>query len=162
MNKVILICGKMCSGKTTYAKSLVKKSPAVLLSIDEVTTIFFGPTGSGAAYWEIYHKTQSYLLAKSLEIIASGIDVILDWGFWKQTDRQQVALFYQKNSITIEWHYIDVSNELLQQNLIKRNYEIETGQQISSYSFSEEVARRFWNEIFESPARNEMDVWINQ
>ena len=45
MAKVILICGKICSGKTTYAKSLIKEKSAVLLSVDEITIILFGPNG---------------------------------------------------------------------------------------------------------------------
>jgi uridine kinase len=34
MAKVILICGKICSGKTTYAKRLLCENKAVLLSTD--------------------------------------------------------------------------------------------------------------------------------
>ena len=37
MGKVYLICGKICSGKSYYAKSLKEKYNAVILSTDEVT-----------------------------------------------------------------------------------------------------------------------------
>ena len=162
MSKVILVCGKMCSGKSTYAKSLIEKNPAVLLSLDELTTLFFGPYG-GAEHVVILDKARKYLFEKSLEIIKSGIDVIIDWGFWKKIDRQEVTLFYKKNDIKIEWHYVDVSNDVCLINLNKRNHEIETGQRTSSFYFPEEVARRFWEEMFEIPARNEMEIWyINQ
>jgi len=40
--KVILICGKICSGKTTYAKNIMEKNKAVLLSVDEITLTLFG------------------------------------------------------------------------------------------------------------------------
>ena len=159
MNKAILICGKMCSGKTTYAKSLTKTNPAVLLSIDEITTVFFGTRSSGQVYWEMYYKTETYLLNKSLEIIESGIDVVLDWGFWKQADRQKAALFYGQNNIPVEWHYVDTSDDALLKNLSRRNQKIETGRETSSYLFSEEVAKTFWEEKFETPDRSEMDVW---
>ena len=159
MNKVILICGKMCSGKTTYAKSLIKINPAVLLSIDEITTIYLGTESSGAEYWEIYDKTRMYLYNKSLEIIESGIDVILDWGFWRQTDRRSVTSFYEQNNILIEWHYIDASNEILLKNLNNRNHSIKAGEQISSYYFSNDVAKKLWEEKFEIPATSEMDIW---
>ena len=43
MGKVILICGKICGGKTTYAKSLIKANSAVLLSTDEITVALYGP-----------------------------------------------------------------------------------------------------------------------
>jgi predicted kinase len=163
MSKVILICGKMCSGKTTYAKSLIKKNPAVLLSLDEITTLFFGSNG-GAEHYVILDKAQKYLFDKSLEIIESGIDVIIDWGFWKKADRQEAILFYEKNNIIFEWHYVDVLNDdVLVKNLDKRNREIETGQQTSAFYFPEEIARRFWEEDFEIPEKNEMDIWyVNQ
>ena len=37
MAKVVLICGKICSGKTYYARALKEKENAVILSTDEVT-----------------------------------------------------------------------------------------------------------------------------
>ena len=75
MNRVILICGKVCSGKTIYAKLLIKKNPAVLLSLDEITTLFFGQNG-GAEHYVILEKAQKYLFNKSLEIIKAGSNVI--------------------------------------------------------------------------------------
>ena len=37
MSKVILICGKICSGKSYYANIIKEKENAVILSTDEVT-----------------------------------------------------------------------------------------------------------------------------
>ena len=42
MAKVYLICGKICSGKTTYAEKLCAENDAVLLSVDEMTLTVFG------------------------------------------------------------------------------------------------------------------------
>lgn len=42
MAKVIMVCGKICSGKSTYAECLRKKNNAVLLSIDEIMLAMFG------------------------------------------------------------------------------------------------------------------------
>ena len=36
MSKVILICGKICGGKSYYAKHLKEQHNAVILSTDEV------------------------------------------------------------------------------------------------------------------------------
>lgn len=40
--KVILICGKRCSGKSTYAERLRDKNNAVILSVDEIMLGVFG------------------------------------------------------------------------------------------------------------------------
>jgi len=85
--------------------------------------------------------------------------VILDWGFWKRAERQEAMLFYEKNNIIFEWHYIEASNDVLLKNLNKRNREIITGQQKSAYYFPVEIARSFWEEMFEIPAKDEMDIW---
>ena len=37
MGRAILICGKICSGKSTYAARLKQEIRAVILSTDEVT-----------------------------------------------------------------------------------------------------------------------------
>ena len=42
MAKVIMTCGKICSGKSTYAEKLRKESGAVVLSIDELMTAVLG------------------------------------------------------------------------------------------------------------------------
>ena len=158
MAKAILICGKICSGKTTYAKSLIKATPAVLLSIDEITVALFGPD-AGEEHDSNVERTEKYLYEKSLEIIETGINIILDWGFWTPEDRQAAAAFFTQHNIDFEWHYIDASDEVLRKNLNKRNREIEEGQ-VLFYYFDDELANQFWD-MFETPAKDEMDVWVN-
>lgn len=60
MAKVILVCGKICSGKTTYSKSLLKEYSTVLLSVDEITITLFGPNG-GKEHDLMVEKTKRYL-----------------------------------------------------------------------------------------------------
>ena len=156
MAKVILICGKICSGKTTYAKSLIKANPAVLLSTDEITVALFGPDASDE-HDSIVEKTQKYLCQKSLEIINAGINVIFDWGFWTKPERQEASEFYANHNIAYEWHYIDASDDMLRENLNKRNREIEDGKSVFYY-FDDELANEFWG-LFEMPSRDEIDVW---
>lgn len=158
MAKVMLICGKICSGKTEYAKSLIKANSAVLLSVDEITLALFGTNG-GEGHDLAVEKTQKYLFQKSLEIIDSGINVILDWGFWTQEDRLEANSFYKKYKVAFEWHYIDVSDKVLWENLRKRNLEIEEGHALFYY-FDDSLANRFWN-MFEIPKKEEVDVWVN-
>ena len=41
MTKVMAICGKICSGKSYYAKQLKNKENAVILSCDKLTHVLF-------------------------------------------------------------------------------------------------------------------------
>ena len=156
MAKIILICGKICSGKTTYAKTLIKKMPAVLLSNDEITFILFGSHG-GKNHGEVSERTQKYLFQKSLEIIESGINVVLEWGFITQAERLETSEFYKKHSIEYEWHYMDTPDDILIKNLDKRNQEILKGNSTAHY-FDYDFAKKYWD-MFEVPAKNEIDVW---
>ena len=46
MAKVIMTCGRICCGKSTYARKLREGCNAVILSIDEMTLAMF-PEGAG-------------------------------------------------------------------------------------------------------------------
>ena len=158
MANVILICGKICSGKTRYAKSLMEENSAVLLSSDEITLALFGANG-GQEHGIVVEKLQNYLYEKSLEIVKIGTNVILDWGFWTQKDRKQAIEFFTKHRVAFEWHYIDSSNEVLRKNLYKRNREIEESRTLA-YFFPDELIERFWD-MFEVPAKSTIDIWVD-
>ena len=156
MANVILICGKICSGKTTYAKRLITENSAVLLSVDEITLALFGQQ-IGEKHDEMVEKTQIYLFQKATEIIRTGINVIFDWGFWTIEERQYATKFFKVKRISVEWHYIDVCDDVWQKNLNQRNERITNGQD-NFYFIDENIAAKF-KRLFEIPNRNEMDVW---
>ena len=153
--KVILICGKIASGKTTYAKSLMRENNAVLLSADEITLALFD-SEVGEKHDENVERTEKYLFEKAAEIIKTGTNVILDWGFWTREERLNADNFFKNKNIAHELHYIDASNEVLRRNLKKRNSDIKTGQK-SFYYFDDDQSEHFWN-MFEIPSGDEIDV----
>ena len=79
MSKVILVCGRICCGKTTYAHQLRLKEKAVVLSCDEIMLSLLDER-LGESHDVYAARTREYLLRKSLEILQTGIPVILDWG----------------------------------------------------------------------------------
>lgn len=156
MPKVILICGKLCSGKTTYAKKLVKENNAILLSCDEIMLTLLGPY-CGDIFDEMQEKTMKYLFKKSLEVVAIGIDVIIDSGFWLKAKREEVTEFYRQNGITPKWHYIDVSHEIWLKNVEKRNNAVEKAE-TNDYNVDDNLANKCLS-MFEEPTPDEIDVW---
>ena len=156
MAKVILICGKICSGKTTYAKNIMKRNKAVLLSVDEITLSLFGQH-LGDKHDEIADKAEKYLYKKSVEIISLDINVILDWGFWKKSQRRYAKEFFSNLGIEIEWHYIDVDNKTWGKYVQKRNNDIEKCLE-NNYFIDENITKKFWN-IFEEPQKDEINIW---
>ena len=155
MPKVILICGKICSGKSTYADKLRVQNKAVLLSVDEITLALFDQN-IGADHDTIAERTQKYLFDKSVEIITTEINVILDWGFWTKEERNFAKQYYRSRNIACELHYVDVSDETWKVNLSKRNHAISEEKTIAYY-VDNNLAEKF-NSIFESPDKGEIDI----
>ena len=80
MPKAILICGKICSGKSFYTETLRKKLGAAVLSCDEITlSVFDGNLGD--KHDEICNRIHDYLFGKSVELLEIGVNIILEWGF---------------------------------------------------------------------------------
>lgn len=159
MVKVFLVCGKICSGKSTYAKQICIKKHAVLLSVDEITLVLFGQLCSDK-HDDYVERTQNYLFDKSLELLSVGINVVLDWGFWMKEERDYAREFYNSRNIECEFHYIDVSDETWRERLKKRNSAI-LAEEISAYYVDDNLAAKF-GDLFEKPSKDEIDVWVKQ
>ena len=74
------MCGKLCSGKSTYVNKIKQAHKAVILSVDEIMLSVFGQD-AGEKHDYYVERIKAYQYAKSVEIAASGINVVLDWGF---------------------------------------------------------------------------------
>ena len=77
MSKVYLICGKICSGKTTYSKKLCEENNAILLSVDEIMLSLFDQCCGRKLHMEYEKRIKEYLFTKSLEIIEKGFDAFI-------------------------------------------------------------------------------------
>lgn len=157
MTKVIMICGKICCGKSTYAKRLCKEQSAVLLSIDEIMLAMFGQH-TGEMHEEYAGRTEKYLLQKSVEIIGSGINVVLDWGSWTKAKRAMIREHFTSRGIDFELHYLDVPDSVWQLRIAKRNSAVSEGGD-SAYYVDENLAAKF-KSIFEPPTDDEIDVRV--
>lgn len=156
MAKIILICGKVCSGKSTYANKVKQDCNAVILSCDEITLgLFDGQLGE--KHDDVLNKVKSYLYKKAEEIVAAGTNVILDFGFWSSLERRNITKVFIDKGIEIEWHYVEVTEEIWRSNIQKRNHMIKQGLCMDYYidkNLLEKSSRQF-----EAPTHEEIDVW---
>ena len=160
MAKAILICGKVCSGKTFYCKNLQQKYNAVLLSCDEIESQIFHHS-LGEKHDIVAVDIQKYLHKKAIDIISVGSNVVLDWGFWTKEERISVSRYYQSNGIAYEWHYVDVTDEIWKRNILSRNEAVVSGQS-GDYYVDDGLLKKI-ESLFEITTKDEIDVWyINQ
>lgn len=157
MAEIIAVCGKICSGKTWYARRLAKERRAVILSTDEVTWDLFD-NEQGEGYDALALRVNAYLRKKAGEIALCGCPVILDWGFWKKAQRQELTACYAALGLRVEWHYIDISDADWEQNLAERNARVAAGQGGSDFYVDAGLKQKVL-ELFEIPDRAEIDVW---
>lgn len=146
MAKVILIIGKICVGKTTYARQLAARGPAVILSVDDFMLPLFGQRCERIE--EKLSAVQDCLLRQAAAITSAGLDVILDWGFWSRADRAKAAGFLQRHGIPAEWHYLVIPEEAQRERIATRNREIRAG--LAAYAVSPGLARKC-EMLFEEP-----------
>lgn len=158
MAKVILICGKICSGKSTYAEQLCKNNHTILLSVDEIMLSLFGQH-CGDKHDLYSERTKKYMFDKSVKLIENGIDVILDWGFWTKDGRDHAKEFYNDRGIECELHYININDETWKARLKKRNDAV-SAEETLAYFVDDNLAAKF-NKLFEMPTDDEIDVWVN-
>lgn len=158
MAKAILICGKICSGKSFYTETLRKKYNAAVLSCDEITlSVFDGNLGD--RHDEICNRIHDYLFGKSVELLEIGVNIILEWGFWRKSDRDFARQFYESRGYECEFHYIDISDGDWQRNIDKRNREVADGE-TSAYYLDEGLLEKLVKN-FEVPDESEIDVWFH-
>ena len=95
-----------------------------------------------------------------MEVLDSGLDEVLDWGFWTGTERAYAREFYRSRGIPTELHYIDIPDGEWRRRLEKRNRSItETGG--GAYYVDDGLAAKFAS-IFEPPAPEEISLRITQ
>ncbi len=158
MSKVYLICGKICSGKTTYSKKICSENNAILLSVDEIMLSLFDQCCGEKLHQEYEKRIKNYLFDKSFEFLEKGFDVVLDWGFWTKEERDYVKEFYESRNIECELHYIEISDEKWELQLSKRNKET-LENKTKAYYLERNRALEFASR-FKKPEDDEIDEFV--
>lgn len=156
MSKVIMVCGTIGSGKTSYCSEIKEKYNAVLLSVDEIMYDIYHHR-EGEEHDKVVLDIKNYLKKKSVEIVNSGTNVLLDWGFWTRKEREEVREFYASHQIECEWHNIEISKEDWMRNIVERNQKVLAGKS-TDYYVDEGLLEKV-NGLYEVPDKEEIDYW---
>ena len=158
MAAVTLICGKICSGKSYYARQMAQRTDGVILSVDE-EMLRINPTGLfGDKHEEVAARVKKQLLDRCIRLAHEGVPVILDWGYWTRQDRRDAEAFCQANGLSFEWHYIAVTDEQWRKNIAKRNQAVASGEEKGSFFVDDELLQKLQRH-FEAPEPEEMIGW---
>ena len=95
MGKVIIVCGKICSGKSYYSNSIKDSLNAVIISPDEATYELIN-NEQGEFYNVFSERLNKYLTKKVGEIAQAGANVIFEiWCFLL------TSLIFQENRLFV-------------------------------------------------------------
>lgn len=159
MSEVIMLCGKVCSGKSFYANNLKKEGNIVVLSVDELMLSMF-PEQLGDEHNTVAAKAKEFLLRQAENITAAGTNILLDFGFWFKSERDSVRTRFEALGHRVKLVYIDASKEIIMRNALKRNSEKELGNGVLCYEADETLLNKC-DELFEVPDAYECDEVIS-
>ncbi|MFB5660989.1 AAA family ATPase [Alteribacillus sp. HJP-4] len=158
MAKLHLMVGLPCSGKTTLARKLEKKYSALRLTPDEWHTRLghdfgYNMTDSDMTIHNARHEAvESMMWDVAARILTLGVDVILDFGFWSRSERDDFRSRAKELGADFKIHYNDISEEELIKRLKTRNAE-----KPDSTFVIPEATLKEWIQIFEPPSPEELE-----
>ncbi len=156
MAKVIVVCGKICCGKSYYSNQIKTKENAVILSCDEVSNFLFD-NNLGDNHDEILKRIKQYLLSKALDILKTNTNIILDWGFWTKQERNYIKNFFKDKNINYELHYIKINDVDWKKNIKERNEKVLSANSQNDYYLDEGLLNKLLS-MWEEPTNDEIDV----
>ncbi len=156
MGKVIIVCGKIASGKSYYSRKIKDSLNAVIISPDEATYELIN-NEQGEFYNVFSKRLNNYLTKKVGEIAKAGANVIFERGLWSKKDRENIVKYYRDNNVECELHYVYVDDDTWKQNILERNKRIEEGNGGSDFYLDEGLLKKL-DSKWEEPTKDEVDV----
>jgi hypothetical protein len=150
-----LIVGLPCAGKTTYARQLEREQSALRLTPDEWHTQLFGLDFDldriDDAHNDRHNVVESLMWDVAARVLSLGVNVILDFGFWSKSEREDYRNRAAKIGAASEVHFLDVSEEDLLTRLAKRNASLPP----NTFAIPERKLKE-WMSLFQPPQADEL------
>ena len=118
MGKLFLLCGKPGSGKTTLAKFLKEKFGLIHFSADDFMLKLFGEIDDRNLFDEKLVVTKDLIYQICDDVLRSN-NVILDFGFWTKSEREQVINRFKNYEVIIV--YLKLDEDKIFNQIEKRN-----------------------------------------
>lgn len=117
--RLFIVCGLPGSGKSTHARQLAASAPAIDLSADEWMTALAINLHDESARARI--ERLQWMLAR--ELLELGVGVIIEWGTWGRSERDELRVGAQVLGVAVELHYLRASLDVLFDRLQRRGRE---------------------------------------
>lgn len=144
--RLIIVCGLPGSGKTTRAKALESKLRAVRFAPDE----WLDALSLSLYDEERRGKIEALQWKLARELLALGLTVIIEWGTWGRSERDNLRLGARTLGAAVELHYLSAPADVLFERVQRRAMEKPP---------IEREAMSRWFEMFQVPTPEEMALF---
>ena len=114
--RLVLLCGLPASGKTTLARELAETYGAVRLNADEWKLAL----GIDPFDEDLRVRLETQLLALARRLLTLGTSVILEWGFWARSERDELQEVARSLGSAVELRFLEVPYDDLVQRVVER------------------------------------------
>ena len=139
MATVHLLCGRPGSGKTTFARELEKTHRAVRYTYDEWMVQLYGR--SPEQFEALFNRVSSLIWRIATRNLALGTDVILDKGFWRNRDRENVRQAAAAIGAESKLYFLDAPIDVLRKRILTRSKSDEDALWVNDQAFTEFINR---------------------
>lgn len=130
-----LIHGYLGVGKTTLAKHLEHTLPAVRFSPDEWMVALHGTDPPENLFGQLRAPVEQIINDLWPRVLAAGADVILDFGFWSRTDRDDARERAAAVGATTKLYVLQCSDEVALERCHARNQNLQGSLHIADNTF---------------------------
>jgi len=152
MATLFLICGLPGSGKTTLAKQLESSHSALRLCPDEWISSLLADVTDIAELDRLRTPVESIQWEVAKRILALGINVVLENGFWSRDERASYRSQAEALGVRVELRYLNVDRDELWARLSRRNENLHTG----TFAVREDQLD-LWLSWFQPPTADELE-----
>ena len=148
--RLILTCGLPGAGKTALARQLAADRGAVRLTKDEWLWAL------GSTPWDTptRQKVEAELWRLAQDILRLGLSVVLDFGLWARSERDEMRSAARALGVGVELHYLDVPTDELWRRIEARNSEPPW----ASYPIRRADLEK-WQRVFQPPDAAELALF---
>jgi predicted kinase len=145
--RLLLTCGLPGAGKTTLATQLAADRPAVRLTKDDWQRAL------GSSPWDrvLGDRIERELWRLAQELLQLGTSVVLDFGLWARSERDELRTAARVLGVGVELHVLDVPIDELWRRIDARNATPPWDAEPISRAHLDE-----WAAIFEPPDADEL------